>query len=89
MPTLTEIPKAAAPKPAPEKPVTPPRSEVSATPAFSEYKPMFSDSLIGGTGAEMKRKTATTTFSFIFQCVLLGIMALLPLMKEAGFLPAR
>jgi protein TonB len=80
MPTITEIPKAAAPKAAPEKPVTPPRPETPAAPVVREYKAMFSDSLIDGTGEELKRKTATTTFSFIFQCVLLGIMALLPLM---------
>jgi protein TonB len=79
MPTITEIPKA-APKAVAEKPVAPPWPEPPKAPPFSEYKPMFSDSLIGGTGEEMKRKTATTTFSFIFQCVLLAIMALIPLM---------
>ena len=80
MPTITEMPKVTGPKPALEKAVTQPRPEVPAVPVVREYKPLFSDSLIGGTGAELKRKTATTTFSFIFQCVLLGIMALLPLM---------
>lgn len=80
MPTITEIPKVTGPKPTPEKTVTQPRPEVPSAPVIREYKPMFSDSLIDGTGAELKRKTATTTFSFIFQCVLLGIMALLPLM---------
>lgn len=80
MPTITEMPKVTGPKPALEKAVTQPRPEVPAVPVVREYKPMFSDSLIGGTGEERKRKTATTTFSFIFQCVLLGIMALLPLM---------
>lgn len=80
MPTITEMPKVTGPKPALEKAVTQPRPEVPAVPVAREYKPLFSDSLIGGTGAELKRKTATTTFSFIFQCVLLGIMALLPLM---------
>lgn len=80
MPTITEMPKVTGPKPALEKAVTQLRPEVPAVPVAREYKPLFSDSLIGGTGAELKRKTATTTFSFIFQCVLLGIMALLPLM---------
>jgi protein TonB len=76
MPTITEMTKTATPervvaaaKPAPPK-----------VPVIRQYKPMFSDSLLGETGLERSRKRATTTVSFVVQCVLLAIMALIPLM---------
>jgi protein TonB len=80
MATITETPKAAVQERTPERPVPLARPEPPKAPAIPEYRPMFSDCLLGETGLERKRKTATTTISFIFQCILLGIMALLPLM---------
>jgi protein TonB len=81
MATITETPKAAVQERTPDRPVALARPEPPLqAPAIPEYRPLFSDSLLGETGLERKRKTATTTFSFIFQCILLGIMALLPLM---------
>jgi len=81
MATITETPKAAVQERTPDRPVALARPEPPLqAPAIPEYRPLFSDSLLGETGLERKRKTATTTFSFIFQCILLGIMALLHLM---------
>jgi protein TonB len=81
MATITETPKNAVLERTPERPIPPVRPEPPLqAPAIPDYRPLFSDCLLGETGLERKRKTATTTFSFIFQCILLGIMALLPLM---------
>ena len=81
MATITETPKNTVQERTLERPIPPARPEPPLrAPAIPEYRPLFSDSLLGETGLERKRKTATTTFSFIFQCILLGIMALLPLM---------
>ncbi len=43
-----------------------------------EIRPLFSDSLLQYHG-QKKRQTWTTAFSFLFQCVLLGILLLIPL----------
>ena len=81
MATITETPKNAVQERTLERPIPPVRPEPPLrAPAIPEYRPLFSDCLLGETGLERKRKTATTTFSFIFQCILLGVMALLPLM---------
>jgi len=81
MATITETPKNAVQERTPERPIPPVRLEPPLqAPAIPEYRPLFSDCFVGETGLERKRKTATATFSFIFQCILLGIMALLPLM---------
>ena len=79
MATITEMTKTATPErvAAPAKPAPPTPPQV---PVIPQYRPMFSDSLLGETGLERKRKRATTTFSFIIQCFLLAIMALIPLM---------
>jgi protein TonB len=80
MATITETPKSAVPARSLQRPVPPIKLAPLQVPVYRDYKPIFSDCLLGETGLERKRKTATTTFSFILQCVLLGIMALLPLM---------
>lgn len=79
MATITETPKSAVQERTPERPF-PIKPAPPQVPAYRDYKPMFSDSLLGETGLERKRKTATTTVSFIVQCILLGVMALIPLM---------
>lgn len=80
MATITETPKSAVQELTPQRPAPAVRPAPPQVPAYRDYKPMFSDSLLGETGLERKRKTATTTVSFIVQCILLGIMALIPLM---------
>jgi periplasmic protein TonB len=80
MATITETPKSAVQERSAQRPVPAIKLAPPQVSAYRDYKPIFSDCLLGETGLERKRKTATTTFSFIFQCVLLGILALLPLM---------
>jgi protein TonB len=41
---------------------------------------LFSDSLLESAGSERKRRSLATTFSFAFQCVLLGVLLIAPLM---------
>jgi periplasmic protein TonB len=76
MPTITEITKTATP----ERVATPAKAAPPMGPVVRQYKPMFSDSLLGETGLERRRKRATTTVSFTVQCIVLALMALIPLM---------
>ena len=80
MATITETPTSAVQERSPRRPFPPIKPAPPQVPVYRDYKPIFSDCLLGEPGVERKRKTATTTFAFIFQCVLLGIMAFLPLM---------
>jgi protein TonB len=41
---------------------------------------LFSDSLLESAGSERKRRSVATTVSFAFQCVLLGVLLIVPLM---------
>jgi protein TonB len=54
----------------PVLPPTPPR----------DYRLMFSDSLLDSGSPEKKRRTWSTTLSFSFQCVLIGTLAIMPLL---------
>ena len=45
-----------------------------------EYRALFSDSLLDSGSPEKKRRTWSTTLSFSFQCVLLGMLAIMPLL---------
>jgi protein TonB len=47
--------------------------------AAPQYKPMFSDSLLEKGLGERKRKRFTTTVSFAIQCVLLGVVIIVPM----------
>jgi len=78
MSTITETQKSAVQERCLQRPVPAIKLAPPQVPAYRDYKPIFADCLLGEAGLERRRKTATTTFSFIFQCVLLGIMALLP-----------
>ena len=49
------------------------------TPA-REYRVMFSDSLLESDSPEKKQRTWSTTLSFSFQCVLIGMLAIMPLL---------
>jgi len=41
---------------------------------------MFSDSLLDSSGRERRRRRFATVFSFVFQCLLIGILLILPIM---------
>ncbi len=45
-----------------------------------EYRVMFSDSLLESGSPEKQRRTCSTTASFTFQCVLIGMLVIMPLM---------
>jgi periplasmic protein TonB len=48
-------------------------------PSVDRFRALFSDSILENAAPEMHRRGWTTAFSFTFQCILLGIMALIPL----------
>ncbi len=49
-------------------------------PAVREYRTLFSDSLLNESETEKKRKAFSATFSFLLQCVFLGVLLLIPLL---------
>jgi protein TonB len=49
---------------------------------------LFSDSLLDSSAGERKRRSAATTISFIVECVVLGVLLILPLMFT-DVLPAQ
>lgn len=63
-------------RPRTAKPVVALPKLVPSPPVPREYRVLFSDSLL----PEKKRRTWTTVFSFSFQCMLLGMLVILPLM---------
>jgi len=79
MPTITETPNHVLEEHLPQR-IAPALVVLPKTAVVSEYRPMFSDCLLDETAHEVKRKTFSTVFSFILQCILLAFMALLPLM---------
>src|SRR5579863_570161 len=66
-------------KPDGQLPSTQPEAALLPAPA-REYRVMFSDSLLESGSPEKKRRTWTTMLSFSFQCLLIGMMVVLPLM---------
>jgi len=82
MPTITDVPaqkveeRTKLPHAArvPEKP----RAESPAIPL--RVRPIFSDSLLDYDRPDKSRRRVATVFSFIFQCFLVGILLLVPLM---------
>jgi protein TonB len=79
MPTITETPNQVVEEHLPQR-IAPALVVLPKTAVVSDYRPMFSDCLLDETAHEVKRKTFSTVGSFIFQCILLAFMALLPLM---------
>jgi protein TonB len=81
MPTLLEIEQPQA-----KRPGTAAESTVVAVQQPSPLLPkqpqrvLFSDSLLESGAPEQRRRSLATTFSFAFQCVVIGILLLLPLM---------
>jgi len=43
-------------------------------------RPMFADSLLDSSRRDKRRRRAATGFSFVFQCLLIGILLIVPLM---------
>jgi protein TonB len=80
MPTITETPNQVVEERVPEWRMPSARIVQRTTAVASDYRPIFSDCLLDETSHEVKRKTFSTVGSFIFQCILLAFMALLPLM---------
>jgi len=80
MPTLIEIQEPEireelfTPKPA----ITRRSPELNEQPIPARV--LFSDSLLESGARERKRRSFATTISFAFQCVLLGVMLIVPLM---------
>ena len=58
--------------------VVPPATPARVPPG--EYRTLFSDSLIDSGSPEKQRRTWTTLVSYSLQCVLVGILVVLPLM---------
>ncbi|HEX3741539.1 MAG TPA: energy transducer TonB [Terriglobales bacterium] len=81
MPTLLEIEE-----PQIKQPMTPAEATVVAAQQTSSPSPkppersLFSDSLLESAAVEQRRRGLATTFSFAFQCVVIGILLILPLM---------
>jgi len=48
-------------------------------PSVDQFRALFSDSILENAAPQTHRRGWTTAFSFAFQCILLGIMALIPL----------
>jgi protein TonB len=68
-------PEAKAANPATSRAAVLPRADIAVTPAA---RPMFSDSLLE-FGVQRKRKAFATTTSFILNCLVLGILLIMPL----------
>ena len=62
-----------------EKPALAPWTP-TALPLPQRQRTLFADSLLESGPPDRRRRGFATTFSFVFQCVLLGILAILPLM---------
>jgi periplasmic protein TonB len=81
MPTLTEVTE---PKVVKEPKIgakaAPASSRPAAQPLPQPQRMLFADSLIDLGSPERRRRGVATTFSFFFQCLLLGALVILPLM---------
>jgi protein TonB len=80
MSTVLEEPKATVQ----EKQTTPATIQFKEPPmqlpTVREYRTLFSDSLLDESGTEKTRKAFSATFSFMLQCVFLGVLLLIPLL---------
>jgi periplasmic protein TonB len=82
MPTLVETPKAPEVHELPlvRKPAVAHLGPVPLPSLPGEYRVIFSDSLLESGSPDRQRRTWSTTASFIFQCLLIGILVIVPLM---------
>jgi len=76
MSSATEVREPEVKKPVEEKR----QPQTVPTPQPAAAKPMFSDCLLESGGVKHGRFTAATLFSFILQCLLVGVAILTPLM---------
>jgi protein TonB len=79
MPTLLEIEQPQIKQPRAEGQI----SIVAARPTLTnlpQQRVLFSDILIESAAPEQRRRGLATTFSFAFQCVIIGVLLILPLM---------
>jgi protein TonB len=79
MSTITENPKPAVQERPAARGVSGPEPP-PLIPLVPQYRPLFSDSILEKGFGERKRKRWTTTVSFLIQCVLLGVLVILPMM---------
>ena len=79
MPTITDEPKISVKEPIQPEKTGRPMAWPQAETAVPQYRPMFSDSLLERGLGEKKRRTRTTVFSFGLQCVLMGVLVIVPL----------
>jgi len=80
MPTVTEVTQPKVKEPEAAAKPAPAASKPAAQPLPQPQRMLFSDSLLDSFSPDRRRRGAATTFSFVFQCVLLGTLVILPLM---------
>lgn len=86
MPTLLEIEQ-----PEIKEPGAAGQIAVFAGPTLSKFPkepPLFSDILLESAAPEQRRRGLATTFSFAFQCIVIGVLLIIPLMFTEA-LPAQ
>jgi periplasmic protein TonB len=88
MTTITETPKSEVVKKYPSQSSVPQLPPPPARPV-SECHPLFSDSLLEKSSGERKRKTFTAMFSFALQCIMLGVLVIIPLLFTEGLPKAQ
>jgi periplasmic protein TonB len=76
MSSATEVHEPEVKKPVAEKP----KSQAFPSPQTAAARPLFSDCLLESGGVKHGRFTVATLFSFVFQCLLVGVAILMPLM---------
>ncbi len=76
MSSATEVHEPEVKKPVEERA----KSQVSPSPQAAAARPLFSDCLLESGGVKHGRFTVATIFSFILQCLLVGVAILIPLM---------
>jgi periplasmic protein TonB len=90
MPTVLEKPEPAIQK---EKaPQAPPKETAASRPVGTQVpipeRVLFADSILDSS-PELKRRGAATTVSFVFQCVLVGLLLIVPLMLSEALPTAQ
>src|SRR5215470_114849 len=80
MAIITEVPKTEVKAPVPGGIAIKPKLVPQRPPSVNQFRALFSDSILENAAPEIHRRGWTTAISFAFQCILLGFMALLPLM---------
>ncbi|HET9837972.1 MAG TPA: TonB family protein [Candidatus Angelobacter sp.] len=61
------------------RPVSRPSPTVAAAPNYTEFRPLFSHSLLERSGIERRRRAGSAAFSLMLQSILVIVLVLLPL----------